>query len=78
MKPGRMDFVSNGSAFKWANMRLDELEVIDDELATNGVRIDKLDQRKYRETVSITRERRIALDWLLGFERLYSSVTTDT
>ena len=78
LKPGRMDFVSYVSAFKWANMRLDELEVIDDELAINGVRIDKLDQRKYRETVSITRERRIALDWLLGFERLYSSVTTDT
>ena len=78
IKPGEVDFVSFATACKWAKMRLDELEVIDNDLAIKGVRIDNLDKDIYRTTVSITQERRIALDWLLGFESLYSHVTTDT
>lgn len=78
IQPGRMDFVSYASKCKWARMRLDELEVIDNDLAIKGVRIDCVDDGAYRDALSITTERRIALDWLLGFEPLYSDVTTDT
>jgi hypothetical protein len=78
LKRGTMDFVSFASACKWATMRLDDLEIQDDDLAIKGVRIDRLSEDTFRDVVSITQERRVALDWLLGFETLYSQVTTDT
>ena len=78
LKPVSMDFVAFASECKWATMRLTELQVQDNDLAINGVRIDRLDESTMRDVVSITQERRIALDWLLGFESLYSEVTTDT
>ena len=51
---------------------------MNDDLAIQGMRIDRLDQHTYRHTLSITRERRQAFNWLLGFESQYSDVTTDT
>ena len=78
LQPGPMDFVAFAAACKWATMRLNELEVKDKDLAINGVRIDSVDGSTMQDIVSITQERRIALDWLLGFEPLYSQVTTDT
>jgi hypothetical protein len=42
------------------------------------VRIDNLEYSKYREILSIAQERHQAFNWLLGFEDLYSQVTTDT
>ena len=74
----RIDFVSYAAKCRWARLELNDLEVIDDDLAIQGVRIDLVDQRVFRDVLSITIERRIALDWLLGFELLYSEVTTDT
>ncbi len=78
LQPGTMDFVAFAAACRWTSMNLSELEVQDKDLAIRGVRIDNVDKDTMREVVSITQERRIALDWLLGFERLYSQVTTDT
>jgi Domain of unknown function (DUF4272) len=78
LKPGTMDFVSFAMACKWTKMELGELEIRDKDLAINGVRIDHVDKDTFRDVVSITTERRIALDWLLGFAALYSDVTTDT
>jgi hypothetical protein len=51
---------------------------LDNDLAIDGVRIDKVENAAYRRTLSITQERHQAFNWLLGFERLYSEVTTDT
>jgi hypothetical protein len=59
-------------------MRLDELEFQDNDLAIDGVRIDKVEFKRFREVLSITQERHQALNWLMGFEQLYSQVTTDT
>lgn len=78
IEPGKMDFASYASNCNWARMRLDELELIEGDLAIKGVRIDAVDQDAFHDALSITRERRVALDWLLGFESLYSEVTTDT
>jgi hypothetical protein len=78
LEPGRIDFVSYASNCKWADMRIDELEVVDSELAIKGVPIDRVDDAVFHKSLSITMERRVALDWLLGFETLYSDVTTDT
>lgn len=78
LKPGEMDFASYVATCKWVEMTLADLKVVDRDLAINGIRIDRLDQNTLRSTISIVRERRIALDWLLGFETQYSGVTTDT
>lgn len=77
-EPGPMDFVAYVSACKWASLRLDRLEILDGDLAIDGVCIDKVANATYRRTLSITQERHQAFNWLLGFEPLYSHVTTDT
>jgi len=55
--PGPKDFVSCVSACTWGFLRLDQLELVDNDIAIDGVRIDKLDYSKYRETLSIVQER---------------------
>jgi hypothetical protein len=77
IEPGPMDFVTFVSACDWG-LCLDELEVLDRDLAIGGVRIDKIDHAVYHEALSITQERHQAFNWLSGFEPVYSDVTTDT
>jgi len=76
--PAPMNLVAYVETCAWGPLRLDELEILDNDLAINGVRIDKLKDRKYHEVLSITQERHQALNWLEGFEQIYSQVTTDT
>jgi hypothetical protein len=76
--PAPMDFVAYVAACTWGALRLDDLEILNNDLAIDGVAIDKLNDNKYHEVLSITQERHQALNWLLGFENLYSQVTTDT
>ena len=76
--PGPMDFVSCVAAATWYPLRLDDLEMIEKDVAIDGVAVDKLRYDRYRELLSIVQERHQAFNWLLGFERLYSQVTTDT
>ena len=73
-----MDLVDYASNCKWGNLRLDGLELLDRDLAVGGVRIDRVEESAFRHTLSITQERHQAFNWLLGFEALYSQVTTDT
>jgi hypothetical protein len=72
-----MDFCTYVAACEWATLRLDELEILDRDLAIGGVRIDRVKSSKYREVLSITQERHHAFNWLLGFEEIYAEVTTD-
>jgi len=76
--PGPMDYVACIERATWYPHRLDQLDLIDNDIAIDGVRIDKLDYNRYRQTLNITQERHQAFNWLLGFEQLYSQVTTDT
>jgi hypothetical protein len=78
IKPGIMDFRAFVAGCKWANLTLQGLELDGDDLAIGGVRIDLLETRIYQHTVSITQERHQAFNWLLGWESVYSEVTTDT
>ena len=78
LQPDPMDFVAYISACAWGSLQLDRLETLDGDLAIDGVRIDKVEHATYRRTLSITRERHQAFNWLLGFESRYSDVTTDT
>jgi hypothetical protein len=73
-----MDFVKYASTCKWGNLRLDHLEILDSDLAIGEVRIDNVDESVFRETLSIAQERHQAFNWLLGWDPLYSQVTTDT
>jgi hypothetical protein len=78
LKPGTMDFRAFVAKCTWANLTTDGLELIGDELAIEGVRIEEMDEDSRRQASSIVRERHQALNWLLGFESVYSEVTTDT
>ena len=73
-----MDFVKYVSECPWAPLRLDGLEILDHDLAIQGVRVDKVERTAFRKSLSIAQERHRAFNWLLGFETLYSEVTADT
>jgi hypothetical protein len=73
-----MDFASYVSLCKWGPLRLDELELCEGDLAVQGVRIDRLDYAAFRSTLSIVQERHRAFNWLIGWDSVYSQVTTDT
>jgi len=62
----------------WGPLRLDYLETLNRDLAIEGVRLDKVEYAVFRRSLSITQERHQAFNWLLGFEPVYSQVTTDT
>jgi hypothetical protein len=76
--PGPLDFIEYASKCSWGPLRLDTLELQDNDLAIAGVRIDKVEYVRFREALSISQERHQALNWLLGLEPIYSQVTTDT
>lgn len=78
LKPDLMDFVTYVSKCEWGPLRLDDLEIIDRDLGVEGVRIDRLEYDRFRQLLSIAQERHQAFNWLLGFEPIYSQVTTDT
>ncbi len=78
LRPEHIDLVSYVAKCKWGPLRTDDLEIQDNDLSVAGVRIDKLEKSAFQELLSITRERHQAFNWLLGFERLYSEITTDT
>jgi len=77
-RPDPIDFTSYVSDCTWGPLRLDELDIVDGDLAIDGARIDDVEHRRLRHVLSITQERHQALNWLLGWEQLYSEVTTDT
>jgi len=76
--PGTMDFIEVVDKCEWGPLRIDQLEIVENDVAIDGVRIDKIDAKKHGELLSIARERHQAFNWLLGFERIYSRVNTDT
>jgi hypothetical protein len=77
-KPEPMNFIKFVRESTWGPLRLDHLEVLDSDLAFDGTRIDMLEERDFRTILSVTQERHQAFNWLLGFESVYSQVTTDT
>lgn len=76
--PGPKDFLSCVAGVAWGTLRLDELELMNRDIAIEGVPIDQLDFSTYRTMLSIVQERHQAFNWLLGLESVYSAVTTDT
>ena len=73
-----IDFASLVSHCEWAPLTLDGVELIDGDLGIRSERIDRAPADWLRQTMSITRERHKALNWLLGFDPIYSNTSTDT
>jgi hypothetical protein len=78
LRQGPMDFAHYASTCNWGPLRVVDLEILDGDLAIDGVRLDQVEYRRYRQALSITQERHQAFNWLLGSEPVYSDVTTDT
>jgi hypothetical protein len=78
LRPRHMDFVDFVANCNWGPLHLEGVEIVERDLAVRGTPINQLDENQLREALSITRERHQALNWLIGYEELYSKVTTDT
>jgi hypothetical protein len=76
--PAPLDFPDVVSYFNWGPLRLDDLDLIDGDLAISGRRIDRAPEDDRERTRSIAMERQRAFNWLLGTAPLYSKVSTDT
>jgi hypothetical protein len=78
LRPRHMDFVEYVAQCNWGPLHLDGVETVEGDLAVKGTPLNRLKENQFREALSITQERHHALNWLRGFEELYSLVTTDT
>jgi len=76
--PDPIDFVAYVSDCTWGPLRLDGLEIIDDDLAIDGVPLDEVEDDVLNDVLGIAQERHQALNWLVGFAPVYSEVGTDT
>ena len=74
----RMHFPDYTKKCGWGPLSVSDLEIVVDDLAVDGVRIDELDSGVLQNLISITQERHQAFNWLLGLEAVYSEVATDT
>ncbi|MGY0613206.1 DUF4272 domain-containing protein [Luteimonas sp. A501] len=78
LRPGPMDFaavVANGG---WARLDIDDADLVDDDLAIDGLRIDRADAAQLARCTSIAGERHRAASWLAGADPVYSSVENIT
>lgn len=77
-RPKALDFAAYVARCEWADLRLDELELVDGDLALDGTPLTACDARTRSHVTSIVRERHRAANWLLGDAPSWSDVTTDT
>jgi len=76
--PAPLDFEGYVSRCTWGPLTLAEVDLIEGDLAVRGKRIDRISEDWSRTAQSIAVERHKAFNWLLGFEPVYSEVSTDT
>lgn len=77
-RPVAIDFEKFVAECKWGPLTLAELPTVNRDLSIDGVAIAEWPQDQFRCVLSIVQERHQALNWLLGYEEIYSEVTTDT
>jgi hypothetical protein len=73
-----MDFADFVSRCTWGPLTVEDLELIEGDLAIRGERIDLASEDECRTALGIARERHQAFNWLLGDDPVYSRITTDT
>lgn len=73
-----IDFADYVRKCEWGPLSLAGLTLVDRDLAIDGVPLVQVDPGRLQAVRSIVQERHQALNWLAGWEPVYSAVTTDT
>jgi hypothetical protein len=73
-----IDFADYVGKATWGPLTTDGLELIDNDLAVRGERIDRIPEHERLMLHSLSQERHRAFNWLLGHGPIYSKVATDT
>lgn len=73
-----IDFAGYVESCEWGPLITDELGMVDGDLSLGGARVDLAAESDFRSALSIARERHQAFNWLLGYDPVYSEVSTDT
>jgi len=73
-----MDFQDFAPTAWFGSLNIDGLRLIEKDLAIQDVPIFRSAEEQWREALSIAQERHQAVNWLEGYEQVYSEVTTDT
>lgn len=78
LRSASMDFGAFVRNCAWAELEIDPALLADGDLAIDGKRIDRVDPARVRECLSIAGERHRAINWLRGWDPIYSEVDTST
>lgn len=78
LRPERMDFLSFAPTAYFGPLDIEGLEFVRGDLAIDNRPLMDVAEARWRECLSIARERQQAANWLCGQEVLYSDVTCDT
>jgi hypothetical protein len=78
MRPEHMDFMSFARTAYFGPLDVEGLEFVRDDLAIDGRPLMDVGEARWRECLSIARERQQAANWVCGQETLYADVTCDT
>ncbi len=73
-----IDFAAYIAKCQWGPLSAAGLTLVDGELAIDGVALPNVEPGRLQAVRSIVQERHQALNWLAGWEPVYSAVTTDT
>lgn len=73
-----INFVSLATNCKWTRMPIEDVEIIDNDLALRGQPVAEADEAVFQQCLSIAMERHQAANWLIGQQELYSEVSCDT
>ncbi len=78
LRPAAMDFVAFARTAYFGPQDVEGLRLAANDLAIHGRPLMDVPERRWRECLSIARERQQAANWLAGQQVLYSEVTCDT
>src|SRR5690606_23855716 len=78
LRPGPMNFAAMVANGGWARLDIDQGALVDDDLAIDGSRIDRVDDARFARCTSIASERHRAASWLAGADPVYSNVENIT
>lgn len=74
----RMDFVEFAKTCWFGPLELSGLRFVENDLAIANMTLCQASEEAWRECQSIAQERHQAANWLVGYDEVYSEVTTDT
>jgi hypothetical protein len=78
LQPEHIDFAEFVKTAWWGPLSLEGLRLVDGDLAIGDVAISRATDEDLSRCASIVLERHRALNWLAGWDKLYSEVDTST